>query len=123
VANSGAARRRDRTIFDEGIAARLLQRRKAFEIGSRSLHELPELSEGLRFRPMHALSTSSPKNVTTKIHRSREIVSRKWVAYQELISSETNYSQRVAAKVLKIPRSTFQCWCASHTQDDELLSN
>jgi hypothetical protein len=69
---------------------------------------------------MQELSTSSLKNVTTKIYRSREIISRKWVAYQELTSSETNYSQRVAAKVLKIPRSTFQHWYASHADEDEL---
>ncbi len=71
---------------------------------------------------MHKLSANSPKNVTTKIHRSRGIISRKWVAYQELTSSETNYSQRVAAKVLKIPRSTFQHWCASHSQENEIDS-
>lgn len=69
---------------------------------------------------MHALSTSSSKKVTTKIHRPREIVSRKWMAYQELTSSETSYSHRVAAKVLNVPRSTFQHWCASHIQEDEL---
>lgn len=69
---------------------------------------------------MQQLSINSPKNVTIKIHRPREIISRKWVAYQELISSETNYSQRVAAKVLQIPRSTFQYWNESYAQNDEL---
>ncbi len=69
---------------------------------------------------MHELSTNSPKNVTTKIHRSREVISRKWVAYQELTNSEANCSQRVAARILKIPRSTFQGWNESQAQNDEL---
>lgn len=69
---------------------------------------------------MHTLSTSSPKNGATKIHRSREVISRKWIAYQELTGSEASYTQRAAAKVLKIPRSTFQHWNASHFQEKDL---
>ena len=69
---------------------------------------------------MHELSTNPQKNVTLKIHRPREVIAKKWVAYQELTGSETNYSQRVAAKVLKIPRSTFQDWNAARAREDEL---
>lgn len=69
---------------------------------------------------MQELSKNPIKNVTPKIIRSREVIAKKWVAYQELTGAEIDYSQRTAAKILKIPRSTFQYWLMADVQMDEL---
>lgn len=69
---------------------------------------------------MHILSTNAPKSATTKLHRPRCASARKWTAYKELTGPDTAYSQRVAAQVLKIPRSTLQYWCRSEMSEDEL---
>lgn len=71
-----------------------------------------------RPRPMQTLSTNSSKNVT-KNFRPREVISKKRIAYQELTGSETNYNHRTAAKILKIPRTTFQYWSSWNYQTDE----
>ncbi len=69
---------------------------------------------------MQKLSKNPIKNATPKIIRSREVVARKWVAYQELTSTDIGYSQRVAARVVKIPRCTLQYWHQSNIAGDEL---
>jgi hypothetical protein len=56
----------------------------------------------------------------TKIIRSREIKARKWIAYQELTHADTGYSQRVASRIIKIPRCTLQYWHHSSIAEDEL---
>lgn len=69
---------------------------------------------------MEELSKILTENVTPKMIRSRQVVARKWVAYQELTSSDTGYSQRVAARMVKIPRCTLQYWHQSNILVDEL---
>lgn len=69
---------------------------------------------------MNTLSTRSSKNVTEKHLRSREQIARKWTAYQELTSQELGYSQRTAAKTLRVPRTTFQNWISSEVAENEL---
>ena len=69
---------------------------------------------------MQGISQIPTKNVIQKTTRSREIVARKWVTYQELIGPDTGYSQRVAAHVVKIPRCTLQYWHQRSLSEDEL---
>ncbi len=59
---------------------------------------------------MYTLSPESTNNVTKKNYRPIQIVARKRIAYQELTGPEIGKSQRIASKLLKIPRSTFQTW-------------
>ena len=73
-----------------------------------------------RTHPMHTLSSSPSKIVIQKLYRSREVSAKKWTAYHELTGPDTAYSQRVAAKVLKIPRSTLQYWHQFNVSADEL---
>jgi hypothetical protein len=69
---------------------------------------------------MQEVSQILLKNVIQKNMRSREIVARKWVAYQELIGPDTRYSQRLAAQVIKIPRCTLQYWHQLNLSENEL---
>jgi hypothetical protein len=69
---------------------------------------------------MNELSASQTKNATKKPHHPRAIVARKWTAYQELTGPEIGYSRRVAAKTLRIPRTTFQNWESCKVNEDAL---
>ena len=69
---------------------------------------------------MNRLSSDQTKNTTKKFHHPRDLVARKWTAYQELTGQEIGYSQRMASKILRIPRTTFQNWGSDRVFDDEL---
>jgi len=69
---------------------------------------------------MNKLSASQTKNTTKKPHHPRALVARKWTAFQELTGPEIGYSRRLAAKTLRIPRTTFQNWNSSKVREDEL---
>jgi hypothetical protein len=69
---------------------------------------------------MNKLSSSQPKNATKKPHHPRALVARKWTAFQELTGPEIGYSQRMASKTLRIPRTTFQNWGSCKVKEDEL---
>jgi hypothetical protein len=73
-----------------------------------------------RIRPMNELSASQTKNATKKPHHPRALVSRKWIAFQELTGPEIGYSRRLASKTLRIPRTTFQNWNSCKVREDEL---
>ena len=68
---------------------------------------------------MNKLSASQTKNATKKPHHPRVLVARKWTAFQELTGSEIGYSQRLAAKTLKLPRTTFRNWNSCKVNEDE----
>ena len=69
---------------------------------------------------MNRLSAGQTKNATKKPHHPRALVARKWTAYQELTGPEIGYSQRLGAKILRIPRTTFQNWGSAKVTEDEL---
>jgi hypothetical protein len=69
---------------------------------------------------MNELSASQTKNATKKPHHPRALVAKKWTAFQELTGPEIGYSRRLAAKTLRIPRTTFQNWNSSKIKEDEL---
>jgi hypothetical protein len=59
-------------------------------------------------------SNITAQNTTTicpKIHRSRQIISRKIIAFDEILNLEkTKRSARSASELLEIPNSTMQSW-------------
>lgn len=61
----------------------------------------------------NSLENTTPKN-NVKIYRAREEVSKKIIAFQEILSVDQNRrSKREVAELLKIPNSTMQSWIAS----------
>lgn len=63
---------------------------------------------------MNTLSTNTTQNTTTKYHkvyRTRPVIARKVIAFQELINLERKRkSAREAADILEVPNSTMQSW-------------
>lgn len=68
---------------------------------------------------MTPVSTTSSENTSKKrpkIHRPRQEVSSKVIAFQELISLKQNkMSKRQAAAILEVPFSTIQSWTTQET--------
>lgn len=73
-----------------------------------------------RIRPMNRLFANQTKTATKKPRHPRVLVARKWAAYQELTGQEIGYSQRMASKILRIPRTTLQNWDSGGIVEDEL---
>lgn len=62
--------------------------------------------------PNSSENTTPKKNV--KIHRKRQEVSKKIIAFQEILSLEQNRrSKREVSALLEVPNSTMQSWIAS----------
>jgi hypothetical protein len=72
---------------------------------------------------MDAVSLKDTQNArlkSKKIHRTQQTISRKIIAFQELINLEKHKkSEREAAYILEIPNSTMQSWRANRTSFDQ----
>lgn len=72
---------------------------------------------------MTQVSPNSPENATKKrpkVHRSRQEVSSKMIAFQQLTSLKQNQmSERQAAALLEVPFSTMHSW-KTHENDQEI---
>lgn len=56
----------------------------------------------------------------SKIHRTRDEISKKIVAFQELIHLKNKKSAREAAKILEIPRTTIEYWIDQEKLPEEV---
>jgi hypothetical protein len=61
------------------------------------------------------LSQDSTKSTTQKLFRSQIVIATKRIAYREIMHPENQVSQRMACKLIRVPRSTFQRWAERPT--------